>query len=99
MLFPAPGRKKRHGMLLETPRDGDRRCQECGGVCCSSFASVEITWEEYERLKALGSHRLQLSLYGPHRLEIDYGCEFLVSGRCSIYNQRPEICRRFTCSD
>jgi uncharacterized protein len=61
--------------------------------------AVEITWEEYELLKSLGARHLQLSLYGPHRLVIDCGCEFLVSGRCSIYDKRPDICRRFTCRD
>lgn len=99
MPFPILHRKKLHGILLDTPRDGDERCRECGGVCCRSFAAVEITWDEYERLKALGASRLQLSLYGPHRLQIDYGCEFLAQGRCSIYEHRPDICRRFVCRE
>ncbi len=99
MLFP-PFRKKRyHGILLDAPRDGDDRCRECGGVCCSSFAAVEISWEEFRRLRQLGAGRLQLSLFGPYRLEIDCGCEFLANGRCSIYDQRPDVCRRFFCSD
>jgi Fe-S-cluster containining protein len=99
MLFPTFGKKRYHGMLLDAPRDGDDRCLNCGGICCSSFAAVEISWDEYERLKGLGAKRLQLSLYGPHKLEIDYGCEFLEGGRCSIYEARPDICRRFYCSD
>ena len=99
MPFPILHRKKLHGILLDAPQDGTDRCRECGGICCSSFASVQISWDEYQRLKALGSTRLQLSLFGPHRLEIDYGCEFLSDGRCSIYEQRPEICRRFTCRE
>ena len=99
MIFPGSNRKRLHGILLDTPQDGDERCRECGGACCSSFAAVEISWEEYERLQSLGACRLQLSLYGPHRLEIDYGCEFLVRGRCSIYAKRPDVCRRFTCRD
>jgi len=99
MLFP-PFRKKRyHGILLDAPRDGDNRCQECSGICCSSFAAVEISWDEHERLQGLGARRLQLSLFGPHKLEIDNGCEFLAEGRCSIYEARPDICRRFFCSD
>src|SRR5690349_4887572 len=99
MLFPSLRKKRYHGILLDAPRDGDDRCLKCGGACCSSFAAVEISWDEYERLQELGARRLQLSLYGPHRLEIDYGCEFLAGGRCSIYEARPEICRRFFCSD
>ena len=30
---------------------------------------------------------------------IDYNCEFLKDGKCSIYEARPDICRRFTCID
>ena len=99
MLFPPLRKKRYHGILLDAPRDGDERCQNCGGLCCKSFAAVEVTWDEYERLRALGATRLQLSLYGAHRLEIDYACEFLVEGRCSIYDVRPDICRRFFCTE
>jgi Fe-S-cluster containining protein len=99
MLFPLLRMKKYRGILLDEPRDGDDRCQKCGGVCCSSFAAVDISWDEFERLRELGARRLQLSLYGPHKLAIDYGCEFLEEGRCSIYEARPDICRRFFCTD
>jgi len=99
MSFPIKRRKRLHGVLLDAPQDNDERCRECGGACCSSFAAIEISWEEYERLQSLGACRLKLSLFGPHRLEIDYGCEFLDRGRCSIYAKRPDVCRRFTCRD
>lgn len=99
MLFPPRQKKKYRGILLAAPQDGDGRCQECGGACCRSFSDVELSWEEYERLQKLGATRLQLSLLGPHRLLIDYNCEFLTDGRCAIYAARPEICRRFTCED
>jgi len=97
MLFPPLRKKKYHGMLLDAPQDGDARCQNCSGVCCRSFSDVELSWDEYERLRALGATRLQLSLFGPHRLMIDYNCEFLTDGRCTIYEARPLVCRRFTC--
>jgi Fe-S-cluster containining protein len=58
---------------------------------------VELTWEEYCRLEALGASRLHFSLYGPHKLIIENGCEFLQESRCGIYLQRPDICRRFIC--
>ena len=99
MLFPPLRKKRYHGILLDAPQDGDDRCLKCGGVCCSSFAAVDISWNEYERLQELGATRLRLSLYGPHKLEIDYGCEFLDGGLCSIYDARPDICRRFFCSE
>ena len=99
MLFPPLRQKKYHGILLDAPLDNNDRCQKCGGICCSSFAAINITWEKYEQLHKLGAKRLQLSTYGPHKLEIDYGCDFLEEGRCTIYEERPDICRRFFCSD
>ena len=90
---------KKHGMLLDHPVDDDGRCGACGGACCRSFDSVALTWDEYERLRALGSARLHFSLTGRHLLLIENGCEFLVEGRCSIYGERPEVCRRFFCRD
>lgn len=92
-------RTKLRGVLLDQPLDGNERCQECGGACCRSFSDVALTWSEYKRLLELGAVRLQLSLTGPHRLVIDYNCEFLSAGRCSIYEDRPEICRRFSCEN
>lgn len=94
-----PRPPKLRGILLDHPQDGDDRCHQCNGACCRSFSDVELTWEEFVRLQALGATRLQLSLVGPHRLVIDYNCEFLLDGRCSIYELRPEICRRFYCQE
>ncbi len=99
MPFPNHRKTKLHGLLLDHPQDGNERCFQCGGACCRSFSDVELSWEEFERLHDLGATQLRLSLVGPHRLMIDYNCEFLVDGRCSIYEARPDICRRFTCTD
>lgn len=99
MPFPNRQKKKLRGLLLDQPRNGDERCLTCGGACCRSFSDVELTWEEFKRLNDLGAARLHLSYRGPHRLIIDYNCEFLVNGRCRIYEARPGVCRRFTCSD
>ena len=95
----AIARKKRRGILLDRPVEGDGRCLECGGCCCRSFPSVELSWEEYQALLALGARRLEFSLVGHHSLVIENGCEFLVDGRCAIYASRPGVCRRFTCCE
>ncbi len=92
-------RVKRHAVLRDRAVDDDARCRACDGACCRSFVAVELGPGEYGRLEALGAQRLQLSLRGPHWLVIDDGCEFLVDGRCAIYAQRPELCRRFICDD
>jgi len=99
MPFPIRKKTKLHGLLLDQPRDGNDRCVTCGGACCRSFSDVELSWEEFERLHDLGARRLQISLYGRHRLVIDYNCEFLVEGRCRIYHARPDVCRRFICKE
>ena len=90
-------RVKRQGILLDHPVENDAQCQGCDGECCRSFPSLEITWQEYETLKAHGATRLYFSLIGHHKLIIENGCQFLSQGRCSIYDDRPNVCRRFIC--
>ncbi len=92
-------RVKKHGVLLDRPVDDDPRCRDCDGACCRSFPSVEISWPEFARLQALGAQRLEISLTGHHALVIENGCEFLIEGRCSIYEHRPDICRHFLCGE
>lgn len=87
------------GRLLDAPADDPLRCRSCDGACCRSFPSVALNWEEFRTLQELGAQRLHLPLVGPPLLVIDSGCEFLRSGRCAIYLQRPDICRRFICAD
>jgi uncharacterized protein len=97
MLFSNRLKERRHGILLDQPADDPSCCRSCSGLCCRSFPSVELTWPEYEQLAALGATRLHFSLYGPHKLIIENGCEFLENNRCGIYDHRPDICRRFIC--
>jgi uncharacterized protein len=99
MLWNFRQKTKKHGALLDHPVDDDGRCRECDGACCRSFPNVALTWAEYEQLRALGAARLHFSLSGQHRLIIENGCEFFMQGRCSIYQHRPDVCRRFFCRD
>jgi Fe-S-cluster containining protein len=92
-------RVKRLATVRDRAVDDDPRCRDCDALCCRSFVAVELTGAEYRTLEALGAQRLQLSLRGPHWLVIEGGCEFLVEGRCRIYAQRPDVCRRFVCDD
>jgi len=97
MLFPWRVKEKRHGLLLNQPLDDPSCCSTCAALCCRSFPNVDLSWDEYQRLEALGAARLHFSLHGPHKLIIENGCEFLRGNRCGIYDDRPEICRRFIC--
>jgi len=98
MLLRLNRRPKRHGMLLDGPVDGSR-CIGCAADCCRGFPSVELTADEYSTLDSLGAKRLAFTLDERFFLIIEHGCEFLAGDLCGIYEQRPMICRRFTCSD
>jgi len=97
MLFFRRNKDKRHGLLLDHPLDDPPCCGTCAALCCRSFQNLKLSSKEYSHLAALGATRLEFSLYGPHKLNIESGCEFLLLNRCGIYEQRPEICRRFIC--
>jgi Fe-S-cluster containining protein len=86
-------------MLLDEALDGSDHCRDCDAACCRGFPTVELTAAEYTALERLGAVRLEFLLDGHHYLVIENGCEFLVDNRCGIYEQRPSICRRFTCRD
>jgi Fe-S-cluster containining protein len=90
---------KKHGILLDESFDGDEHCHDCDAACCRGFAAVELTAAEYSALEKLGAVRLEFLLNGRCYLLIENGCEFLAGSRCSIHEQRPAICRRFTCRD
>lgn len=99
MFWRDQSKTRLHGALLDRPASDPGRCKGCDGACCRAFPAVELTWQEYERLLALGATRLDFSLTGHHKLIIENGCEFLVQGRCVIYEHRPDICRRFICTE
>lgn len=97
-LFRRSGRKK-HGIILDNPVDGTDHCSGCDAACCRGFPTVQLTPQEYGTLEDLGATRLFYLLDGSCYLLIENGCEFLLGNCCSIYAQRPAICRRFTCRD
>lgn len=88
----------KHGLMRDQPVE-DGRCDGCTGECCRGFFSVALTPEEYGMLERLGARRLEFTLAGDFYLIIEHGCEFLRENRCGIYDHRPDVCRRFTCSD
>ncbi len=92
--------ERRRGILADHAVDDDPRCRACDGACCRSFPTVVLTPAEYHRLEALGARRLEWTLPGRWYLVIENGCEFQRrDGRCGIYGDRPEICRRFVCAE
>ena len=90
---------KKHGIIRDSPLEGGERCRNCNADCCYGFPSVELSAGEYSILESLGARRLEFTLNKRFYLLIENGCEFLVDNRCSIYHQRPRVCRLFTCED
>lgn len=89
---------RKRGIMLDGPVDGSR-CEGCDAACCRGFPSVELTGDEYAALHRLGARRLAFTLDERFYLIIEHGCEFLAGNRCGIYEQRPLVCRRFTCRE
>jgi hypothetical protein len=70
-------------------------CQGCTACCCGACVNVDTTREPPERLEKM---RLQQDEEGWHlpRRE-DGGCIHLGPRGCTIYADRPDICRVFDC--
>jgi hypothetical protein len=74
----------------------------CKSTCCAMPGTV-VTPEEYERLSEINPKLvIQNPLDGDYemRRESDGYCAALnrETGLCSIYEERPNVCRRFHCS-
>ena len=91
-------RVKRRGILLDGPFDGSNHCCGCEADCCRGFSAVELNATEFSTLEKIGAKRLEFHLNGRFFLLIENGCEFLEGNRCGIYDERPAICRKFSCS-
>ena len=72
----------------------DPDCEACGGKCC--VGDIEVMPNE----PLYGNETVTEPVSGkPYdrvmRTAIDGRCTCLVGGKCSIYDSRPVICRRF----
>ena len=62
-------------------------CSECNGGCCMSYDVIALEPDEAEHFSV------------PRILIGVDGCQYLEKGRCSIHNERPQVCRDFDCRD
>jgi Fe-S-cluster containining protein len=89
-------KKNKRSRLLKEPVSGlcPPDCCEC---CTDWFSHLRLTKEEYDFLKEHGAKHLNFK-GKTYMLEITDGrCEFLENGKCKIYNERPDVCKRFLC--
>ena len=69
------------------------KCNNCG-KCCSNY--LPLSYDEIKKLRVLAKGRKSNKNF----LDKDYysTCPFLnSSNRCDIYEDRPAICRAYTC--
>lgn len=67
-------------------------CELCQGACCETWALSPREWGWPE-----GTCRW-LEFHGkPTSIGVEFGnpCKHLCNGKCSIYNDRPDVCQVF----
>jgi Fe-S-cluster containining protein len=62
----------------------------CRGLCAQACAAVPLFPAERAQLSAAAGRELPPLLAGP-----DFACPLLAGGRCTLYADRPLICRLF----
>ncbi len=69
-------------------------CVRCGKCC--SFLDVPLTYEEEGRLRKYGDvfRKGRIGVYLRRYPKKD-GCCIFFDGKCKIYHERPEACRRY----
>jgi Fe-S-cluster containining protein len=70
----------------------------CKGLCTISCSTVPVFAIELEQLEAATGRKLPTVLIEDDQFlggEIGAPCPLLVMRRCSVYDQRPLICRAF----
>src|SRR5206468_11444534 len=75
--------------------DLSRLCQSCG-LCCNGvlFDYVDIEEQERASLERLG---FDLERVAEDRLRFVHPCHQFRDNCCSIYQERPSVCRTFQC--
>lgn len=86
---------------IELNKDLECPCSECDGHCCSRFSAVDITEEEAKFLESKypGSTNKEKNNWNLEMRLNNNTCVKLKDGKCSIYEDRPNVCRRFRCID
>ena len=84
---------------------GDSLCDHCAGKCCRYFSLPIETpkgWDDYDAIRWYLAHGQTLVYVekGTWFLVVMTRCNYLTrDDRCSIYHDRPKICREYTTAD
>ena len=73
-------------------------CKHCDGICCLN--PPQLYPEEAERIKKAGAEIIGFENDGKIFVAVrpvNRRCPFLKNGKCRIYEERPDACRKFEC--
>lgn len=76
----------------------DPECKLCSGACCRAFEEIPLTKEEH----LSGRYISEETKPGVYQLAVGSNrmCPHLgFDNRCSVYNDRPQTCRVYSCRD
>ena len=75
----------------------DLPCKECGAACCKWNYTIYLTQEEMDWVLQSNPDYVDKTDGIRALLFKDGQCPYLKDGRCSIYEDRFSVCRRFDC--
>ena len=70
-------------------------CSECDGRCCKT---VRFELKDFDHKRWVELHGIKVVEVGvKDYAEFPIPCKMLKDGLCTIYENRPDLCRRFKC--
>ncbi len=72
-------------------------CSTPCNQCCKAFGTIALKIHEYEFIKPLVDKKYLSIMFGLKLLNIKNGCPLLIDNECSIYDNRPSICKTYMC--
>jgi len=73
-------------------------CQECRQCCDGTlYDHVPISEEEFNKLSKYNGHGGIYKFGYGYRMDQRNGCSFLQNNKCSVYEDRPDTCKRYVC--
>jgi Fe-S-cluster containining protein len=77
---------------LDNLKESKVDCSNCLDLCCKAGWDIELTSKESKKLL----HVQKLNRFFLQKNENNQ-CFYYQSNKCSIYNERPKVCRSYTC--
>jgi len=70
------------------------KCLMCGS-CCRVFGIYELTARDLKKIDSQLVQKCHLYKNGAIMRTIGFSCVALKNNKCTIYSNRPSVCRRF----